>query len=312
MTSPPADLLAFRATVQHATGLTDPADVGIVGDGAHQRTGGYHEGRDVLVAIGAFHPSALAGDTREDYSVRLVRDRAGLTDDASAMDIGAQWPNGGRAAWLRFNNLLVTDLWANRPELGCIRAVNYSPDGTRRLRTDRQHAWVIESSSDSVDIHTHIEWYRDTVGQRQACFTRLGVLIQAAVNNTPVSSSRVGDRMIVMAHERGSNVDWIGDGVFRYQCPDANHRANALVVMGLQGNPNPQSVEFNPGTLDALGPIVVSVDKGVPVQVAATFSDAAVQLLVDKLATALGGKLDVILGRLTQAGRGLSEDPHTL
>jgi hypothetical protein len=27
--------------------------------------------------------------------------------------------------------------------------------------------------------------------------------------------------------------------------------------MGLQGNPSPTSVEFNPGTLDALGPIVI-------------------------------------------------------
>ena len=73
---------------------------------------------------------------------------------------------------------------------------------------------------------------------------------------------------LVMAHEKGSNVDWIGDGVFRYKCPDANHRANALVVMEQQGNPNPTSVEFSPGTLDALGPVVVSVD-GVPSTVVA-------------------------------------------
>lgn len=77
-------------------------------------------------------------------------------------------------------------------------------------------------------------------------------------------ASTTGDRMIVMAHERGSSIDWIGDGVYRYRCPDAAHRANALVVMSLQGNPNPTSVEFNPGTLDALGPVIVSATDGVP------------------------------------------------
>ena len=110
MTNAPADLLALRATVQRLTGLADPADVGIVGDGLHARTGGYHEGRDVLAAIGGYHPGAAAGSLSEDYSARLARDRVGLTDDASAMDIGAAWPHGGRAAWLRFNNALAAAL----------------------------------------------------------------------------------------------------------------------------------------------------------------------------------------------------------
>lgn len=96
--------------------------------------------------------------------------------------------------------------------------------------------------------------YRGDIAQLRA-------LIQGQA--TGATTTR-GGRMIVMAHERGSNQDWIGDGVFRYLCPDADHRANALVVMRMQGNPNPKSEEFNPGTLDALGPIVVSAPAGVP------------------------------------------------
>src|SRR5689334_21277151 len=108
MTIAPADLLALRTTVLSLTGLSGDA-VGIVGDGAHQKTGGYHEGHDVLTAIGRYHPPATShtGSSTEDYSCRLLRDRRGLTVEASAMDIGYQWPHGGSAAWLRFNNALV-------------------------------------------------------------------------------------------------------------------------------------------------------------------------------------------------------------
>src|SRR5256885_6943450 len=102
MTNAPADLLGFRRRAQAVTGLSDPAEVGIVGDGAHARTGGYHEGRDVLAAIGRYHPGAPPGDRGEDYSARLARDRARLTDDASALDVAAAWPHGGPAASLRF------------------------------------------------------------------------------------------------------------------------------------------------------------------------------------------------------------------
>lgn len=185
MTNAPADLVAFRATVMTETGLRDPADVGIVGDGAHARTGGYHEGRDVLASIGRYHVSAAAGSSSEDYSARLARDRAGLTLSASAMDIGAAWPRGGRAAWLRFNRLLVAALQAGDPALAAIRAANYSPDGSARHRIDRQYGFTqIEDTTDSVDIHTHIEWYRDGEGRRQASLDRLAALIRGARDNT--------------------------------------------------------------------------------------------------------------------------------
>jgi hypothetical protein len=110
---------------------------------------------------------------------------------------------------------------------------------------------------------------------------------------TGTTPSTPGDRMIVMAHEKGSNIDWAGDGVFRYQVPDADHRANLLVVMKAQGNPSPTSLEFNPGTLDALGPVVVSATNGVPtggtaasLVLSQTDRDAIVAALMDSAPTA--------------------------
>lgn len=134
---------------------------------------------------------------------------------------------------------------------------------------------------------------------------------------TPTTHLPKGDRMLVMAHVRGSNIDWLGDGVFRWQVPDPAHRANALVVMGLQGNPNPTSVEFNPGTLDALGPIVISAADGVPAHIdslatqssllAAMAADVAeVKAVAAQLASTIaagGGNIDTaaVLARLDEA-----------
>lgn len=200
MTNAPADLLDLRKLVMGKTGLTDPAAVGIVGDGAHQRTGGYHEGRDVLIMIGRYHPSAAAGSTGEDYSCRLARDRAGLTNDASGMDIGYQWPRGGNAAWVRFNRLLVVQLRAGDPALAPIRGVNYW-DGSAKHRVDRQNGWAAESTTDTVDVHTHLEFYRDTAGARANCFARLGQIIDAAVLNQPLGGAMAGSGITLAWNE---------------------------------------------------------------------------------------------------------------
>jgi hypothetical protein len=204
MTNPPSDLLAFRRAVQAETGLKDPTDVGIVGDGAHQGTGGYHEGRSVLIAIGRFHASASAGSSTEDYSARLARDRAGLTEDASAGDIASEWPRGGRAAWIRFNRLLVAALQSGDPALSAVRAINYSPDGTSRHRIDREPGFdQIDDTTDSVTIHTHLEWYRDTAGRRQASLDRIVQLIRAAISKTAPGD----DDMTPEEHNRLVNID---------------------------------------------------------------------------------------------------------
>lgn len=190
MTNPPSDLLGFRHAVQAETGLTDPADVGIVGDGVHAKTGGYHEGRSVLILIGRYHASAQAGSLLEDYSARLARDRMGLTEDSSAVDIASGWPRGGRAAWLRFNGMLVAALQAGDQALSAVRATNYSPDGVARHRIDREHGFSqVDDTTDSVTIHTHLEFYRDTANGRQAALDRIIQLIRAAIANVPAPPS---------------------------------------------------------------------------------------------------------------------------
>jgi hypothetical protein len=187
MTSAPKDLLNFRSLVMSATGITNQAEVGIVGDTSHQKTGGYHIGKDGLIAIGRYHPNAQAGASTEDYSCRIGRDRKGLTNNASAMDIGRDWVKGGHGAWLRWNNLVVNALRSGDHRLSTLRAVNYTPDGNQKFRTDREQGFTIVTSGDTVDIHTHFEWYRDTENQRGQCFTALLSMMEQAIGGTDMT-----------------------------------------------------------------------------------------------------------------------------
>jgi hypothetical protein len=137
---------------------------------------------DVLQANGMYHPPATlhVNSTAEDYSARSSRDRNGLTNSASAVDIGDDWPHGGREAWLRFNNAVAAALPVDG-ELSAIRAINYTPNGTTKRRIDRAYGWVIQSTSDSVTIHTHVEFYRDTEGKRKTTLDRLCELADEAI-----------------------------------------------------------------------------------------------------------------------------------
>ena len=178
MTNAPDDLLAVRRAVMEQTGLT-AVECGIVGDSVHAETGGYHEGKADLVRVGVFGPAGvtLSGtpQSRTDYSVRLIRDRSAATDDASALDIGLAWSDeaGGRPAAIRFTSLMVADLKAATPGTEPLRAMNYSPDGSLKRRIDKENDLAAEVSSDTVDIHTHFEFYRDTEGQRDGAFLAL-------------------------------------------------------------------------------------------------------------------------------------------
>lgn len=170
-TEAPADLKSLRAAVMHETGITDVVEVGIVGDVAHAARGGYHISGDDINRAGRFG---------SDFSTKRARDHFLPNPFACAVDIGDDWPRGGRAAWLRFGNNVAWEL-IHTNEMPSIRAINYSPDGSLRWRIDRQTAWRTESSNDTVDIHTHIEWYRDTEGQRQQCLDRIAALAQQAI-----------------------------------------------------------------------------------------------------------------------------------
>lgn len=189
-TTIPSALASHRQRMMAKTGLKGDA-YGIAPNEAHKEGGGYHCGLKDCQNIGKFHPPAIShvGSGTEDYSVRQLRDRGVGGNAASAEDIGYHWPNGGDAAWLRFNNLLVARLQAGEQKLRAVREINFSPDGKQRKRWDALHPEAgIVNSTDTVTIHTHIGYWRDTDGQeaRLEAFARIEQIADAAIENRPL------------------------------------------------------------------------------------------------------------------------------
>ncbi|MEO3774206.1 hypothetical protein [Micromonospora sp. B9E7] len=154
MTRAPANLLALRSLLlthlDNAPGPDDldPAEVGIVGDSAHR--GGYHCGSDRVVT--------------NDYSVvESPRDRAGLTLDAAALDVGQfEVRSGGRTHTMAsFSVWCVAQCAANAADTRDIREIIYSPDGSTVKRWDRLGK---RSTGDSSHRwHTHFSFFRDAI-----------------------------------------------------------------------------------------------------------------------------------------------------
>jgi hypothetical protein len=154
MTRAPANLLAVRSLLlthlDNAPGPDDldPAEVGIVGDPAHR--GGYHCGSDRVVP--------------NDYSVvESPRDRAGLTLDAAALDVGQfDVRSGGRSNTLpSFSVWCVAQCAANAADTRDIREIIYSPDGSTVKRWDRLGKRTTGDSSHRW--HTHFSFFRDAI-----------------------------------------------------------------------------------------------------------------------------------------------------
>jgi hypothetical protein len=217
----PTQLVAHRRRFMALTGITNPASVGINADARHRASGGYHCGYGDLVAIGRYHGpwSAHVGSLDEDYSARALRDRRALSNNASAVDWGDDWPHGGRAAWLRFNALLLSDLKAGH--VPALRAINFSPDGRTKKRYDSANAAQgIIPSTDTVLIHTHGEFWRDTLGTAEldATLARIEALVSAAIANRPAPPLAVvaatGDEdMRALIQLIGSPAVFLTDGV---------------------------------------------------------------------------------------------------
>lgn len=307
MTSAPADLLAFRTNVRNVTGL-GAVDVGIVGDGAHQRTGGYHEGRDVLTSIGRYHAPASAnvGSSGEDYSARAARDRNGLTNSASGSDIGSAWPNGGRSAWLRWNSLLYQEMRDRPQNLPALRAINVCLDGHTKQRYDQAHRGDgLIASTDTVDTHTHLEFWRDTEGGRNATFDRIVQLMHAAIDNRPAPSMQGGDEMELSTIVPGTKTSTVGgDRPFGTSFADMYITLRAT----LEGEHEPR-----PGTPMAG---LVALAKGAPQLLAATAADEqrdnAALAAITALTTAIqqaGGSVEA--APIIAAVKAVGDDTHT-
>ena len=129
---------------------------GIVGDATHQSRPSYHNGKDAILRYGR--------TSVNDYSISNPRDRAGLTNAASAIDIG----RGSRSAALLYAS---GDWFAAQCKLGnCpdVREFIWSPDGVAVRYWDGV-AGVIRIGGDGTGWgdnshrwHHHIGYFRDS------------------------------------------------------------------------------------------------------------------------------------------------------
>lgn len=124
---------------------------GIVGNAAHVAKGtSYHLGRSQL------KPGA--------YSAALPRDVAGLTEAASAIDLGAL--DGSLVNLQAFSVWLVGQCQAHAPGSADIREIIYTPDGNlpiHRWSDPDQQVYTGPGNGDNSHLwHTHVSYYRDS------------------------------------------------------------------------------------------------------------------------------------------------------
>lgn len=129
--------------------------LGVVGNKAH--TKGYHLGRDRI------YDGSGPGLGDADYSVQLRRDKAGLSDAASAIDLGRL--DGTLGNLREFSRWLVARAQADRWTYRDIREIIYSPDGVKVQRWSGEDNQIHtgQGNGDSSHLtHTHISFYRDS------------------------------------------------------------------------------------------------------------------------------------------------------
>lgn len=148
----PANLIAVEAYYVAHHGV----NLGIVGDASHVGGGtSYHLGKDQL------RPGA--------YSAVTDRDRAGLSNYASAVDLGRI--RDSLLPLRKFSAWFVDQCRHNSVDTRDVREVIYSPDGTTVLRWDRERGVGSAPRDGEADFshrtHTHISYYRDSRGRSQ-------------------------------------------------------------------------------------------------------------------------------------------------
>ena len=187
MTYAPASLKTLGAyLVAH-----DAVNLGIVGDTSHAAKGiSYHLGADWLV------PTA--------YSRQTARDIAGLTDAASAIDIGKIDNSFTRLR--AFSKWLLARAQANEPGTSDIREIIYSPDGATVYRWDRERGYASAPKTGEADnshlYNTHISYYRDSENR-----DKVG-LISRFFDGSAASGDDVLDRY-VLQHWTANGTDGV-------------------------------------------------------------------------------------------------------
>ncbi|BEL07816.1 hypothetical protein Q0Z83_060070 [Actinoplanes sichuanensis] len=224
---------ARRLLLAHLPGLTS-LEVGIVGDTAHADGGdSYHLGKGQI----------RDRNGRDRYSVdESSRDRNGLSNAASALDIGTfAVAIGGKRHDLRtFSVWLVAQCKANTADTRDIREVIYSPDGSTVKRWDRLG---IRSSGDSSHtFHTHISYFRDSesrdkTGLFRRYLTEIG-LLEAPVTPADVADIWTTDGIIpapANAASAATNTHWTPGSFLKdsSELGRSNAQALARVEAGL-------------------------------------------------------------------------------
>jgi hypothetical protein len=148
MSDAPADLRRVRVYLVDVAGLATSA-VGIVGDASH--TWGYHLGRDRIYRI-------PPGRGDRDPSVQHKRDRAGLDDNASALDIGRHAKLTGLGRYL-----LRTVLDDSHPAASDIcELIAETGAGTHLWAWSRTRGLSGTPYADTPYHHLHVSWRRDS------------------------------------------------------------------------------------------------------------------------------------------------------
>lgn len=144
MTYAPAKLQELAAYWKAQGGV----NLGIVGDTDHAAKGvSYHLGKDQLA------PGA--------YSAERPRDRLGLTNAASAIDLGKL--NGSYGQLRAFSDWLARRCVKGVAGTFDVVEVIYSPDGKRVLGFKDGVEFLIPNYGDASHLtHTHISFYRDS------------------------------------------------------------------------------------------------------------------------------------------------------
>ena len=165
-------------------------NLGVVGNAAH--TYGYHLGKDRLKT--------------GDYSIQTTRDKAGLTDAASAIDLGRL--DGSLPALYRFSRWLVARCRENAPGTRDFREVIYSPDGVKVLRWDRQRGYASAPRPGEADAshitHTHISFYRDSEKRdKRPVFAPYFAVAPQPEDDMPVISTYIPGQVATIADPTG-------------------------------------------------------------------------------------------------------------
>lgn len=140
--------------------------LGIVGNQKH--CSGYHLGKDRIFGSCACRPdgTCVPGIGSRDYSVQIRRDKAGLSNAASAIDLGRL--DGSLAGLRSFSKWLVRQCQDHPKAYRDIREIIYSPDGRTVQRFSGEDGTIHTgpgNGDSSHTTHTHISFYRDSTGR---------------------------------------------------------------------------------------------------------------------------------------------------